>query len=105
MKHRFDGHPRCDHAEERDFRGATDAPGWEDLDAPALVVIATNCTLLLEVGQVLMDGGKGLQRKVVRNFLHARGVPASPDVVFQVIQYFALAFGERHDLPRRDTIT
>src|SRR5207249_5409930 len=73
--HSLDRGSGRDKSQQRQLRRAGLALGRNDLDRSALVVRSPDVPFALEVGEVFVDGGQGLEPKLSGDLLEARSVP------------------------------
>ena len=78
------GVPAATLPEQRNFGGGGGAARRQHLDRSALVVGAADVSLALEVGQVLVHRGQGLEPEVLGDLLEAGRVALVLDVALQI---------------------
>ena len=89
------GRPGRDVAEQRQFDRAAAGSRRHHLDRPAAVPRALDEALFLQVGEVLVHRRQRREAEAAADFLEARRVAVLLDELVQVVEDFALPFGER----------
>src|SRR6185503_8557639 len=93
--HGFNRGAGGDETEQRQLESASANSRRNDLDRPAAVPRPADEAFLLQVGEVLVDGGERRQVETAPDFLEARGVAVLLDELVEIVEDFTLAFGER----------
>src|SRR5262249_62233614 len=97
-----DGRAGGNQPKQGELRGSGLALGRDDLDGPAFVVGPPDVALALQIGEMLVNCGQGLEGELFRDFLEAGRVSLVADMRAQVVEDLVLTSSERHrSLPKR----